>query len=166
MRPFSIIALCLISGCSPTNTKTEISTAPSAESVAVPNIEATPLGASKLFSLHSDEEVEKLIKEKDVKETLEGLILFRVNANKSVPRSEVFKDLGIDEKRIYYQGWGLFNYALMLDWQISPSYAISCHTSVSREISGNKDFDFDIKSGNPPSLAFRICEVRIGKLSR
>jgi hypothetical protein len=166
MRPFSIIALCLLSGCSPTKTNTEVLTAPIAEPVATPNIQAEQLGTSKKFPLYSDEEVEKLIKEKDIKETFEGFILFRVNAYQSVPRSEVFKDLGIDEKRIHCRGWSLIQYALIFDWQMSPSYDISCQTSVLSEISGNKDSDFDMKNGNPPSPAFRISEVRIWKRSK
>jgi len=149
MRAISILVICMTLGPSQNN------------SVSI-NPEWTrpsKLTPSHLVFLYSDKEVEDLLKEKNIKDTNEGFVLFRVNANKSVQRSQVFKDLSVNEKKLHFLGGGLFQYALIFDWRISRTYTLSCSTSVLSEISGNRNFSFT-DLGVPPAPDFKICEVK------
>jgi hypothetical protein len=53
-----------------------------------------------------------------------------VPAGESRPRGEVFKALGIEDDRVrHFRSW-VKNHVAFLEWQVSPSYDISCMTAI------------------------------------
>lgn len=83
--------------------------------------------------LYTDAEIRKLAKfdiDKASQAATLGAIpcLEVVPAGESRPRGEVFKALGIEDARVRdFRTWGK-NFVVFLEWQVSPSYDISCMT--------------------------------------
>jgi hypothetical protein len=151
MRLFPVIVVCLLLACSK-----KVS-----EKVQV-DLPTTPPPKPATPTLHTDEEVRKLIEKARYELNPNCFVLFDVNTCQSVALSQVFKDLNIDESRIEYKCWMIFNYALIYQWKISQSYSLGCSTSWLTDISKNPPFDW---SDKPPSAEFRIAEVRISRLT-
>jgi hypothetical protein len=106
--------------------------------VAAPTTEPipAPAPAPALTGLYTDEEIRKLAKFDIDKETTQAKSILAipyldvVPAGESRPRGEVFKALGIENSRARNFRTSSAHSVVFLDWQVSPSYDISCMTAV------------------------------------
>jgi hypothetical protein len=109
MRP-SIIVLCLVSGCSQPEPSTT--------------------------GLYKDDEIRKLAKFEIDKEADRSGGVFHIPCldvvphGTSLPRSEVFSRLNIDDSRICHFRQHFEDFVEFLTWQVSPSYDICCMSAL------------------------------------
>jgi hypothetical protein len=84
--------------------------------------------------LYTDEEIRKIAKVEIDREAgafglpFDAPILDVVPAGESRPRGEVFAELGIKDSRVRNFWTSGINHVTFLNWQVSPSYDISCMT--------------------------------------
>ena len=137
LRTLSLCLLILTLGC----TRTETGPAPRESIVPVPagvlRIEPDPPTVMiRGDGLYRDEQIRGLTKDDIAAHKQSGMdviglpILSVVTAGETKPRSQVFRELGLDESRVRdFRQVGV-NMTAFLTWQVSPSYDISCMTAT------------------------------------
>jgi hypothetical protein len=139
MRWSSILAICVLVGCSSKSSEPLELNAP------LPS--KNQLSSKTLPAiLHSDEEIERLFilgnkkEPKGPQQSLEIVHFDVVPNGKTYERSKVFKKLSIEEGRIGDFRHERQELVVYLLWQVSKSYDISCMTAFD----DRKDFDLEL----------------------
>jgi hypothetical protein len=123
MRYFTVLLICLASGCCRTSSD-PASPAPPVELAPIPK------------GLYTDDEIRKLADFDIDKESDNARALFDIRCldvvpnGKSYPRAKVFKMLNLDDARLRGFWSSGFDFVDFLTWQVSPSYDICCMTAI------------------------------------